>query len=170
MKWFWYSLLGFILLMCSCGTKKSAHLINEVSKDYIQTEWIRFEALKDTFSALKIELDKSKLKIIETIKITEYDAESGKPIKETDAKREITQDSDQAIAESEQERIELSLMDSLNHFRESTEKVESEVKEESEDASVVFWREIGRWIGIVIAFILAFKIFWPSLKKKFETR
>ena len=167
MKWFWYSLLGFILLMCSCGTKKSAHLINEVSKDYIQTEWIRFEALKDTFSGLKIELDKSKLKIIETIKITEYDAESGKPIKETHAKREITQDSDQAIAESEQERIELSLVDSLNHFRESTEKVESEVKEESEDASVVFWREIGRWIGIVIAFILAFKIFWPSLKKKF---
>ena len=167
MKWFWYSLLGFILLMCSCGTKKSARLINKVSKDYIQTEWIRFEALKDTFSALKIELDKSKLKIIETIKITEYDAESGKPIKETHAKREITQDSDQSIAESEQERIELSLMDSLNHFRESTEKVESEVKEESEDASVVFWREIGRWIGIVIAFILAFKIFWPSLKKKF---
>lgn len=167
MKWFWYSLIGFCLLMCSCGTKKSARLINEVSKDYIQTEWIRFEALKDTFSALKIELDKSKLKIIETIKITEYDAESGKPIKETHAKREITQDSDQAIAESEQERIELSLMDSLNHFRESTEKVESEVKEESEDASVVFWREIGRWIGIVIAFILAFKIFWPSLKKKF---
>ena len=156
--------------MCSCGTKKSAHLINKVSKDYIQTEWIRFEALKDTFSGLKIELDKSKLKIIETIKITEYDAESGKPIKETHAKREITQDSDQAIVESKQERIELSLTDSLNHFRESTEKVESEVKEESEDASVAFWREIGRWIGIVIAFILAFKIFWPSLKKKFETR
>jgi hypothetical protein len=153
--------------MCSCRTQKFARLTNEVSKDYIQTEWIRFEALKDTFSGLKIELDKSKLKIIETIKITEYDAESGKPIKETDAKREITQDSDQAIAESEQERIELSLADSLNHFRESTEKVESEVKEKSEDASVVFWREIGRWIGIVIAFILAFKIFWPSLKKKF---
>ena len=79
--------------MCSCRTQKSARLTNEVSKDYIQTEWIRFEALKDTFSGLKIELDKSKLKIIETIKITEYDAESGKPIKETHAKREITQDS-----------------------------------------------------------------------------
>lgn len=170
MKWFWYSLLGFILLMCSCGTKKSARLVNKVSKENVQAELTRFEILKDTFNVLKIGIDKSELRIIETIKIVEYDAESGKPIKETDAKREITQDSDQAIAESEQERIELSLMDSLNHFRESTEKVESEVKEESEDASVVFWREIGRWIGIVIAFILAFKIFWPSLKKKFETR
>ena len=150
MKWFWYSLLGFILLMCSCGTKKSAHLINEVSKDYIQTEWIRFEALKDTFSGLKIELDKSKLKIIETIKITEYDAESGKQIKETHAKREITQDSDQAIAESEQERIELSLVDSLNHFRESTKKVESEATEES----IGFQDSFGKWFGIIFGCVV----------------
>ena len=150
MKWFWYSLIGFILLMCSCGTKKSARLINEVSKDYIQTEWIRFEALKDTFSGLKIELDKSKLKIIETIKITEYDAESGKPIKETHAKREITQDSDQAIAESEQERIELSLVDSLNHFRESTKKVESEATEES----IGFQDSFGKWFGIIFGCVV----------------
>ena len=136
--------------MCSCGTKKSARLINEVSKDYIQTEWIRFEALKDTFSALKIELDKSKLKIIETIKITEYDAESGKPIKETHAKREITQDSDQAIAESEQERIELSLVDSLNHFRESTKKVESEATEES----IGFQDSFGKWFGIIFGCVV----------------
>jgi tetrahydromethanopterin S-methyltransferase subunit G len=136
--------------MCSCGTKKSAHLINEVSKENVQTEWIRFEALKDTFSGLKIELDKSKLKIIETIKITEYDAESGKPIKETDAKREITQDSDQAIAESEQERIELSLMDSLNHFRESTKKVESEATEES----IGFQDSFGKWFGIIFGCVV----------------
>ena len=167
MKWFWYSLIGFCVLMCSCKTQKSASDINVVNKENIQTELSKFEILVDTTKTFRIGIDKSKLKIIETIKITEYDAESGKPIKETDAKREITQDSDQAIAESEQERTELSLVDSLKHFRESTEKVESEVKEESEDASVVFWREIGRWIGIVIAFILAFKIFWPPLKKKF---
>ena len=105
MIWFWYSLLGFILLMCSCGTKKSAHLINEVSKDYIHTEWIRFEALKDTFSGLKIELDKSKLKIVETIKITEYDAQSGKPIKETDAKREIMLDSNQVVTEEKEQTV-----------------------------------------------------------------
>ena len=150
MKWFWYSLIGFCLLMCSCRTQKSARLTNEVSKDYIQTEWIRFEALKDTFSGLKIELDKSKLKIIETIKITEYDAESGKPIKETHAKREITQDSDQAIAESEQERIELSLVDSLNHFRESKKKVESEATEES----IGFQDSFGKWFGIIFGCVV----------------
>lgn len=150
MKWFWYSLLGFILLMCSCGTKKSAHLINEASKENVRTELFRFQALKDTFSGLKIELDKSKLKIIETIKITEYDAESGKPIKETDAKREITQDSNQAIAESEQERIELSLVDSLNHFVDTSKMVDSEVTEESIGVQESF----GKWFGIIFGCVV----------------
>lgn len=167
MKWFWYSLIGFILLMCSCGTKKSAHLINEASKENVRTELFRFEALKDTFSVLKIDIDYSKLKIIETITHVKYDKDTGAVTEKTTTEREITQDSDKVFAESEEKQTELSLADSLNHFRESTEKVESEVKEESEDASVVFWREIGRWIGIVVAFILAFKIFWRPLKKKF---
>ena len=167
MKWFWYSLIGFILLMCSCGTKKSAHLINEASKENVRTELFRFEALKDTFSALKIDIDYSKLKIIETIIHVKYDKDTGAVTEKTTTEREITQDSDKVFAESEEKQTELSLADSLNLFIDTDKKVESEVKEESEDASVVFWREIGRWIGIVIAFILAFKIFWPSLKKKF---
>lgn len=170
MKWFWYSLLGFILLMCSCGTKKSAHLVNEASKENVRTELFRFEALKDTFSVLKIDIDYSKLKIIETIKITEYNAESGKPIKETDAKREITQNSNQVVTEEKEQTVTNRNQLKVNQSIDINKKVESEVTEESEDASVAFWREIGRWIGIVIAFILAFKIFWPSLKKKFETR
>jgi tetrahydromethanopterin S-methyltransferase subunit G len=136
--------------MCGCGTKKSARLIDEVTKENVQTKLTRFEVLKDTFSALKIELDKSKLKIIETIKITEYDAESGKPIKETHAKREIAQDSDQAIAESKQERIELSLVDSLNHFRESTKKVESEMTKES----IGMQESFGKWFGIVVGCVV----------------
>ena len=100
----------------------------------------------------------------------EYDAESGKPVKETKAKRKVIQDTDQVLAEEKERIIESSLEDSLNHFRESKKKVETEVKEETEDDSVAFWREIGRYIGIIIAFVLAFKIFWPSLKQKFETR
>lgn len=153
--------------MCSCGTKKSALLINEASKESVRTELFRFEALKDTFSLLKIDIDYSKLKIIETIIHVKYDKDTGAVTEKTTTEREITQDSDKVVAESGEKQTELSLVDSLNHFRESTEKMKSEVKEESEDASVVFWREIGRWIGIVIAFVLAFKIFWPSLKEKF---
>ena len=167
MKWFWYSLIGFILLMCSCGTKKSTCLVNETSKGSVQTSLIRFEALKDTFNTLRIEIDKSKLRIIELIINRKYDKDTGVITEETKTERTITQDFDQAIAEEEQKRTEVSLTDSLNHYANVNKMVESEVKEESEDASVAFWREIGRWIGIVVAFILAFKIFWRPLKKKF---
>ena len=167
MKWIWYSLIGFILLMCSCGTKKSTYLVNEASKENVQTSLIRFEALKDTFNTLRIEIDKDRLKIIELIINRKYDKDTGVITEETKTERTITQDSDKVSTEEKQKRTELFLTDSLHHSANINKTVESEVTEESEDASVVFWREIGRWIGIVIAFILAFKIFWPPLKKKF---
>lgn len=167
MKWFWYSLIGFILLMCSCGTKKSARLVTEVSKKNVRTELFRFEALKDTFNTLKIELDKSKLKITERITITKYDKDTGAVTEKTTTEREITQDSNQVVTEEKEQTVTNRNQLKVNQSIDTNKKVESEVTEESEDAPVAFWREIGRWIGIVIAFVLAFKIFWPSLKEKF---
>lgn len=165
MKWFLFSL--FMLVMCGCGSSKVSSNLDTSERNLNNFESNLNSYLLDTTRILRVISDNSKFKFIETINIIECDAESGKPVKETKAKRKVVQDTDQVLAEEKERIIESSLQDSLNHFRESTEKVESEVKEESEDASVVFWREIGRWIGIVIAFILAFKIFWPSLKKKF---
>ena len=167
MKWFWYSLLGFILLMCSCGTKKSAHLINAASKENVQAELFRYQALKDTFSLLKIDIDYSKLKIIETITHVKYDKDTGVITEKTTTEREITQNSEKVIAEEEKQTVTDCNQLEIDHIVDTSKKLESEVKEESEDASVAFWREIGRWIGIIIAFILAFKIFWRPLKKKF---
>ena len=165
MKWFWYSLLGFCLLMCSCKTQKSASDINVVSKENIQTELNKFQALIDTSSALKIDIDKSKLKIIETIKITEYDAESGKPIKETEAKRETTQDSDKVSTEEENQAVTNSNQLEVEHLRESTKKINSEVKEESIGGQEAF----GKWFGIVIGCVVGLFILiiylWRKLKK-----
>lgn len=153
--------------MCSCGTKKSALLINEASKESVRTELFRFEALKDTFSLLKIDIDYSKLKIIETIIHIKYDKDTGAVTEKTTTEREITQASEKVVTEEENQAVTDCNQLEIDHIVDTAKKVESEVKEESEDASVVFWREIGKWIGIVIAFALAFKIFWPSLKKKF---
>jgi hypothetical protein len=153
--------------MCSCGTKKSAHLINKVTKENVQTEWIRTQALKDTFSLLKIDIDYSKLKIIETITHIKYDKDTGAVTEKTTTEREIAQDSNQVVTEEKEQTVTNRNKLKVNQSIDTNKKVESEVTEESEDASVVFWREIGRWIVIVIAFILAFKIFWPSLTKKF---
>ena len=156
-----------MLVMCGCGSSKVSSNLATSERNLTSFESNLNSYLLDTTRILRVIFDNSKFKFIETINIKEYDAESGKPVKETKAKREVVQDTDKVLAEEKERIIESSLEDSLNHFRESTKKVETEVKEETENDSVAFWREIGRYIGIVIAFILAFKIFWPSLKEKF---
>ena len=147
---FWISLLVFCLLMCSCKTQKVASDINVVSKENIQTKWVEFEALTDTSNVLKIEIDKSKLTITERIKVTEYDAESGKPIKETETEREITQDSDKVSVEEESQAVTNSNQVEVDHFADVSKKIDSEVTEESIGGQESF----GNWFGIVIGGIV----------------
>ena len=162
MKWFWYSLIGFCVLMCSCKTQKSARLINEVSKENIQTKLSSFEALIDTSSALTILIDQSKLRITETIKITEYDKESGKPIKETHAERETAQDSDKAVAETEEKGVTEENDILLKHESDFSKTIDSEEKLESEGGQKSF----GKWFGIVSACFIG--LFLLYLWKKFR--
>ena len=162
MKWFWYSLIGFCLLMCSCKTQKVARLINEVSKESIQTELSKYEILVDTTKTFKVDIDKSKLKITETIKITEYDKESGKPIKETEAKRETTQDSDKVSAEEANQAVTNSNQLEVDHFADVSKKIDSEVKEESIGGQESF----GKWFGIVIGVVVGILLLY--LLRKFR--
>ena len=156
MKWFWYSLLAFCLLMCSCKTQKSASLINEVSNENVQTELSKYQALKDTSNVLRIEIDKSKLMIIETIKITEYDAESGKPIKETEAKRETIQDSNKVSTEEESQAVTNSNELEVNQSIDTNKKVESEVSKESIGGQESFGKYFGIALAVVIGIIILY--------------
>lgn len=142
--------------MCSCKTKKVAHLTNEATKEKKETNYIKYQALVDTSNVLRIEIDKSKLKIIETIKITEYDAESGKPIKETETKRETIQDSDKVVAEEEAKGIKTHSGDSLNHIAEVSKKIESETEEESIGSQESFGKHFGIMIGLALSFLLVY--------------
>ena len=162
MKWFWYSLIVFCLLMCSCKTQKSAHLINKASKENIQTEWSKFGILIDTTKTFRVDIDKSKLKIIETIKITEYDKETGKPIKETEAKRETTQDSDKVVAEEENQAVTNSNQLGIEHNADVSKKIDSEVTEESIGGQEAF----GKWFGIVIGLVVGLLLLY--LLRKFR--
>ena len=157
---YWISLIIFCLLMCSCKTKKSASDINVVSKENIQTELSKFEILVDTTKTFRIGIDKSKLKIIETIKITEYDKESGKPIKETEAKRETTQDSDKVSAEEENQSVTNRNGLEVDHFADVSKKIDSEVKEESIGGQESF----GKWFGIVIGVIVGLLLLYLMRK------
>ena len=160
MKWFWYSLIGFCVLMCSCKTQKSARLINEVSKENVQTELSKFKILVDTTKTFKVDIDKSKLKITETITTKKYDKDTGAITEETTTEREITQDSDKVVAEEANQAVTNSNQLEAEQFRESTKKIDSEVKEESIGGQESF----GKWFGIVIGVVVGLLLLY-LLKK-----
>ena len=156
MKWFWYSLLGFCLLMCSCKTQKSASDINVVSKENIQTKWVEFESLTDTSNALKIEIDKSKLKITETITTKKYDKDTGAITEETTTERTIAQDSDKVVTEEGNENVTDSHGLEAKQLRESTQKVDADIKEESIGGQESFGKYFGIALGVVIGILLLY--------------
>ena len=160
MKWFWYSLLVFCLLMCSCKTQKSARLINEVSKENIQTEISKFGILIDTTKTFKVDIDKSKLKITETITTKKYDKDTGVITEETTTEREITQDTDKVSAEEENQSVTNRNGLEVDHFADVSKKIESEIKEESIGGQESF----GKWFGIVIGLVVGLLLLY-LLKK-----
>ena len=162
MKWFWYSLITFCLLMCSCKTQKVASDINVVSKENIQTEWNKFQALIDTSSALKIEIDKSKLKFIETITTKKYDKDTGVITEETKTEREITQDSDKVVSEEENQAVTNSNQLEIEHNADISNMIDSEVTEESIGGQEAF----GKWFGIVVGVIVGILLLY--LLRKFR--
>jgi hypothetical protein len=115
-----------------------------------------FESLTDTLRLHKIGIDKSKLKIIETIKITEYDKESGKPIKETHAEREIAQDSDKVVAEEGNASVTNSHGLEVEQSRESTETMDAKIEEESIGGQESFGKYFGIALGVVIGILLLY--------------
>lgn len=98
--------------------------------------------------------------IEENIIATEYDKESGKPIKETKTKRKVIQDSDKVVAKEEQRRVEIQSQDSLNHIADVSKKIESETNEEVIGGQKSF----GKWFGIILGLAIVFLIIYICKK------
>jgi tetrahydromethanopterin S-methyltransferase subunit G len=120
-----------------------------VIKENVHTELSKSEVFVDTSRLHKIEIDKSKLTITERIKVTEYDAESGKPIKETETEREIIQDTDKVSTEEKNQAVTDCYQLEVDHIVDKHEMVDSEIKEESIGGQEAF----GKWFGIVLGVI-----------------
>ena len=146
MKWFWYSLIGFCLLMCGCRTHKMDS--NVKVRDCIHSETSYFnESVKiSTQNHDYFANDTQRIVIEEDIIATEYDKETGKPTKETKTKRKTTQDSDKVVAEEATQAVTNSNQLEVEQFRDLTKKVDSEVTEESIGGQEAF----GKWFGIAI--------------------
>ena len=157
---FWYSLIVFCLLMCSCKTQKSARLINEVFKENIQTEWSKFGILIDTTKTFRVDIDKSKLKFIETITTKKYDKDTGVITEETKTEREITQDSDKVVSEEENQAVTNSNQLEIEHNADISNMIDSEVTEESIGGQEAF----GKWFGIVIGLVVGLLLLYLMRK------
>lgn len=160
MRCFLYSLVVFSLLMCSCKAQKldsQVKIRSDIQSDLAYlNESVKISTSNHAYFANEVQ----NIVIEEDITVTEYDKESGKPIKETKAKRKTTQDSDKVAYEEGQKRVESHSQNSLNHFREVTQKIESEVKEESIGGQESF----GKWFGIVLACVIGILVIY-LLKK-----
>lgn len=146
MKWVWYSLIGFVLFMCSCKSKKVVTDYHE--KTIVNSELSSYHnvATIDTTRLLHIEDLKQIITIEETTTTKKYDKDTGIITEETETKRKITQDTDKVVTEEEQKGVKSHSEDSLNHIADISKKVDSSVEEESTGGQ----ESLGKWLGIVI--------------------
>ena len=146
--------------MCSCKTKKlDSHVKvkSEVRSDLaILNESVKISTKNHAYFANEAQ----NIVIEEDIVVTEYDKETGKAVKETNAKRKVTQNSVKVVTEEENQAVTSSNQLEVEHFREDTKKVDSEVKEESIGGQESF----GKWFGIGISCVIG--LFLIYLLKK----
>lgn len=157
MKWFWYSLIGFCLLMCSCRSKKVVSDVYLDTKSVSETSYLNEKTQIDTTKAVYSEqINEFKL-IHEIITETEYDTDKNVAKKVTETKRTFVQDTQTGIVEEETKGIEIHSQDTLNHFRGTTQKVESESETVTENQGVSsVWERFGEVMGVGTLIIIAY--------------
>lgn len=162
MKWFWYSLIVFCLLMCSCKSKKIVTDTHE--KTIVNSELSAYHnvATIDTTRLLHIEDLKQVITIEEDVIVTEYDKESGKPIKKTETKRKVVQDTNKVASKEEVKGESVVKNDSTHHVADVSKMIDSKTEEESTGGQESF----GKWLGIVIGLSIVVGFLVISIKIK----
>ena len=150
MKAFWLSLLGFILLMCSCKTQKVDTSTKVREQVHSEVSVINVETKVDTSTVVRVDSLSQHIVIEEEITIVEYDKESGKPIKETNAKRKVTQDTQKVASEEEAKGVSEEndvLLKGESDFTKTTDK-------EEELESIGGQESFGKYFGITLACVI----------------
>lgn len=157
---FWISLFVFILLMCSCKTKKlDSHvkMKSEVRSELaILNESVKISTKNHAYFANEAQ----NIVIEEDIIVTEYDKETGKPTKETKTTRKIAKDTEKMVTEEGNQAVTSSNQLEVEQTVEEETEKETEVKEESIGGQESF----GKWFGIGLACVIG--LFLIYLLKK----
>lgn len=156
MKWFWYSLIGFCLLMCSCRTQKlnsDVKVRNDVRSDlFYLNESVKISTQNHAYFANEAQ----RIVIEEVIIATEYDKETGKPTKETKTERKTTQDTDKVVSEAESEGVKSSNDLEVDYSAELNENVDVETEEEFIGAQESFGKFFGMGLACVIGVLILY--------------
>ena len=151
--------------MCSCKTQKLDSNVKGRTDIRSDLAYLNESVKISTQNHAYFATDTQRIVTEEDIVVTEYDKETGKPTKETKTKRKTTQDSNKVSTEETNQAVTNSNQLEVEHLRESTKKINSEVKEESIGGQEAF----GKWFGIVIGCVVGLFIFiiylWRKLKK-----
>lgn len=163
MKSFWWSLVAFCILMFSCASKnvgKSVKIDEQISGEI---SYINNETKIDTSKVIRVDSLEQHIVIEEELTIIEYDKESGKPIKETNAKRKVRQDTNKASSEVENKGVTEVKNDSINHSASVDNKVESSETIETKSGSETFFGEFGKWCAICL--VIGLLLLYLKLKR-----
>ena len=156
MKAFWWSLIGFCVLMCSCKTHKSACEIDFTTKENVQTELKEYQIVKKVSDVLKVDIDQSKLTIKETIITRVYDKDTGNLTEETTTERTIAQDSDKVVAEAKETEVTEENDVLVKHESDFSKTIESKEKIESIGGQESFGKYFGVSLGVVVGILLLY--------------
>lgn len=160
MKWFWYSLIGFCVLMCSCKTQKLDSNVKGRTDIRSDLAYLNESVKISTQNHAYFANDTQCVVIEEDIVVTEYDEKTGKPTKETKTKRKTTQDTDKVVAEEANQAVTNSNQLDVDHFADVSKKIDSEVTEESIGGQEAF----GKWFGIVLGVIVGLLLLYLMRK------
>lgn len=156
MKAFWWSLIGFCVLMCSCKTQKVGSEIDFTTKEDVQTELKEYQVVDKVSDVLKVDIDQSKLTIKETIITRIYDKDTGNLTEETTTERTIAQDSDKVVAEAEETEVTEKNDVLVKYESDFSKTIDSEEKIESIGAQESFGKYFGISLGVVVGILLLY--------------
>ena len=156
MRFFWLSLIIFCLLLCSCRTQKLDSNVQVRGGVQSELSYLNNTLIADTVKTKHTE-QVSNIKILkETITHTIYDTDKNVVKETTTTERTFVEDSQTDVAKEEVKGVNIHSQDSLNHFRESTQKIDADSKEESIGGQESFGKYFGITLGCVIGLLLIY--------------
>ena len=164
MKWFWISLVGFCVLMCSCSAKKVAKTTQMTEVSGSQLTNISWAEKTDTFFSHFVNKSTEYKFIKETIMYRKYDVETGNIAEETVETREFAQDNQTDIETGSNGKMTETTENSL----EKVENVETET-EMNEDSVIEsdtssFWDKFGKHLGIGVSCVIGLLLLYLWLR------